>query len=73
METKLKKIRADKGLTQRELAEATGISLRTIQHFEQGTKKLNGAAAITVYTLARALDVDIEELLTIPKDLKEGE
>lgn len=73
METKLKKIRAAKGMTQRELAEATGISLRTIQHFEQGTKKLNGAAAITVYTLAKALGVGIEELLTIPEDLRKGE
>ena len=63
---KLKQIRQSKGLTQKELAEATGISLRTLQHYEQGSKDLNMAAAITVYAIASALGVKVEDLLDIP-------
>ena len=64
-ETKLKTVRKEKGLTQRGLAEATGISLRTLQHYEQGSKDLNMAAAITVYAIAEALQVRMEELLDL--------
>lgn len=69
-ETKLKTIRKEKGLTQRGLAEATGISLRTLQHYEQGSKDLNMAAAITVYAIAEALQVRMEELLDLPDQTK---
>ena len=61
--TKLKQIRKANGMTQRELAEKTGISLRTIQHYEQGSKDLNMAAAITVWYIAQALGCSIEDLL----------
>lgn len=70
-ETKLKKARQEKGMTQKELAELTGISLRTLQHYEQGSKDLNQAAAITVYRLAEVLGVMIEELLEIERTEKE--
>lgn len=63
---KLKEARQAKGLTQKELAEAAGLSLRTLQHYEQGSKDLNMAAAITVYAIASALGVKVEDLLDIP-------
>lgn len=66
-ETTLKRVRASKGFTQRGLSEATGISLRTIQHWEQGSKDFNQAAALTVYAVAQALGVDMLELLDIPE------
>lgn len=69
-ETKLKTVRKEKGLTQRGLAEATGISLRTLQHYEQGSKDLNMAAAITVYAIAEALQVRMEELLDLTDQTK---
>ena len=69
-ETKLKTVRKEKGLTQRGLAEATGISLRTLQHYEQGSKDLNMAAAITVYAIAQALQVRMEELLDLTDQTK---
>lgn len=69
-ETKLKTVRKEKGLTQRGLAEATGISLRTLQHYEQGSKDLNMAAAITVYAIAQALRVRMEELLDLTDQTK---
>lgn len=65
-ETTLKRVRASKGFTQRSLAEATGISLRTIQHWEQGSKDFNQAAAMTVYEVSQALGVDMIDLLDIP-------
>ena len=69
-ETKLKTVRKEKGLTQRGLAEAAGISLRTLQHYEQGSKDLNMAAAITVYAIAEALQVRMEELLDLTDQTK---
>ena len=69
-ETKLKTVRKEKGLTQRGLAEATGINLRTLQHYEQGSKDLNMAAAITVYAIAEALQVRMEELLDLTDQTK---
>lgn len=64
---KLKQIRTEKGMTQKALAEATGINLRTLQHYEQGSKDFNMAAAITVYNVAQVLGVNLEDLLDIEK------
>ena len=72
-ETTLKRVRASKGFTQRGLAEATGISLRTIQHWEQGSCDLNQAAAITVYGVAQVLGVEMSELLDIPDPEEKAE
>ena len=63
--TKLKIWRENADMTQLELAGKSGISLRTLQDYEQGAKPINKAAAITVYKLAKALNVDIEKLLEI--------
>lgn len=60
---KLKQIREAAGMTQAELAKLTGISVRVIQNYEQGTRPLNGARAITVYQIAKALNCTIEDLL----------
>jgi transcriptional regulator with XRE-family HTH domain len=50
-------------LSQRELAERSGVSLRTLQDYEQGRKNINLAAAITVQKLAEALKCASWELL----------
>lgn len=60
---KLKQTREAAGITQAELAKLTGISVRVIQNYEQGTRPLNGARAITVYQIAKALNCTIEDLL----------
>lgn len=65
MGSKLKNIRQEKGLTQKQLAEAAGLSLRTLQHYEQGSKDINQAAATTVYRLAAALGVKMEEIMNV--------
>lgn len=49
-------------MTQAELAAKAGINLRTLQDYEQSQKPINTAAAMTVYKLAKALNVNIEEI-----------
>ena len=61
----LKRIRTNKGLTQAQLSELSGVSLRMIQHYEQGEKDINKAQAMTLYQLSQVLECTIEELLEI--------
>lgn len=61
--THLKEIRSKRNFSQSELADFSGVSVRMIQNYEQGTKDINKAAAITVYRLARALGITVEQLL----------
>ena len=67
MKSTLKHHRTRAGLTQAQLAAKAGISLRTLQDYEQGRKPLAGAAASTVLKLAGALGLcllsDVEELI----------
>lgn len=63
--TKLKEVRESKGLTQSKLAELSGINVRMIQHYEQGSKDINKAEAITVYKLSKALKCKVEQILNI--------
>lgn len=65
--TNLKRIRTADGITQSKLSELSGVSLRTLQDYEQGRKSINQAAAITVYRIAEALGVDVEDLLELDK------
>lgn len=61
--TKLKKIRMTVGLTQQQLADETGLKLTSIQKLESGANNINKAWAITVYTLAKALNCSVGDLL----------
>lgn len=62
---KLKERRESAGMSQADLATLTGISVRVIQNYEQGTRPLNGARAITVYKIAQALKCSVEDLIEI--------
>lgn len=59
----LKKIRVSKGLSQQDLADATGISKRTIQCYEQGGKNIDNALLRTLCVLSLGLDCKIEDIL----------
>lgn len=63
--TMIKSIREMRGMSQSQLAELTGISVRVLQNYEQGTRPLNGARAITVYRISKALQCTVEDLLDI--------
>lgn len=58
--SELKKIREKRNLTQEELAEKSGISVRTIQRIEAGTTP----KGYTLKTLAESLEVSENDLLT---------
>ena len=62
-ETNLKKIRIKYGITQKELAIESGVSLRSIQMYEQKNKDINKASVETVYALSKALGCKIEDLM----------
>ena len=62
-ETNLKRIRTAYGFTQAELAERSGVSLRSIQMYEQRNKNINKASADSMYRLARALGCTMEDLI----------
>lgn len=54
----------DPRLTQRELAERAGVSVETISKLEQGAKQ--SARLTSLNKLARALDVDVSDLVSRP-------
>ena len=64
-ETKLKLMRKRAGLSQRELAEMSGIPIRTIQQYEQRQKNINKAKADYLVMLSRVLCCDVCELMEI--------
>lgn len=62
-ETNLKRIRTAYGCTQSELSERSGVSLRSIQMYEQRNKNINKASVDTMYRLAKVLGCTIEDLI----------
>ena len=56
-------MREYKGMSQSKLAEQSGVSLRTIQAYEQGYKDINKAQVITVLQLAEALECDVYDII----------
>jgi len=59
MKNKVKLLREEKNMTQNELAEKSGLSLRTIQRIEAG----NILKGFTLKTLAEALETNPENLI----------
>lgn len=62
-QTNLARMRSACGYTQRELAEISGVSLRSIQMYEQRNKDINRAQASAVAQIARVLHCRVEDLL----------
>lgn len=61
--TVLKRHREARQMTQRQLAEIAGVSIRLLQDYEQGRRDINSAEAATVTVLASALGCAVEDLL----------
>ena len=59
----LKEWREKRGLSQSELAAICNIPLRTIKAYEQGSVDIAKAQVETIYTLSKALNCSIEDLL----------
>lgn len=62
-ENRLKSYRKAIGISQKELSEISGVNIRTIRAYEQGSKDLNNAGAMTVYQIAKSLKLNIDDLI----------
>lgn len=63
--TKLATLRRSLALTQQELAARSGVSLHSVQMYEQRRKSINRAQATNLQALARALDCRMEDLMEL--------
>ncbi len=61
--SKLQERRQAAGLTQAQLAEAAGIPLGVLRHYEQGSRNVDGAKVETLARLAIACKCTISDLL----------
>lgn len=61
--TRLQTQRKKCGYSQRELAEKSGVNIRTLQQYEMRAKDINKAAVTTLIGLAKALSCKVEDLL----------
>ena len=61
----LKEIRKLCGMTQRELAEKSGVNIRQIQKYESGECKVGNMASNTASAIAESLGITIEELINL--------
>lgn len=68
--TKLKEVRETAGLSQGQLAEATGISMRVLQNYEQGVRNLNGAKLVTLLQICKALQCKLHDIISDPQALE---
>lgn len=78
----LKELRKFMNLTQKELAEKTGMNIRQIQKLEKGEIDVNNITAKNAQALSSALGCSVEEMLTLDlniftedakQSLKDGE
>ena len=65
-ETRLGRRRKSCGLSQRELAVASGVGIRSIQLYEQRVNDIDRAQAHTLYRMALVMRCSIEDLLEDP-------
>ena len=61
----LKRYRTASGMSQSQLSNASGVSLRSIQCYEQGVKDINRAEGLSLFKLSKALGCRMEQLLEL--------
>lgn len=67
LETKLRKFREYRKLSQSELAKLSVVNVRSIQLYEQRVNNIDKAEAHTLYKLSRVLGCGVEDLLESPE------
>ena len=65
-QTRLQAIRQNRGLSQGQLADLSGVNVRNVQLYEQRVNDINKAQGITLYRLAHVLGCRMESLLENP-------
>ena len=68
--SRLQNTRLAAGLSQSQLAAATGLNVRTLQCYEQGAKDINNAKLATLLKLCLALDCNLCDILTYEATVK---
>lgn len=63
MTKKLKEMRQAAGLSQSQLAEKANMNVRTLQHYEQGSKVFDHARIDTILRVCLALDCKLEDVI----------
>lgn len=64
--TKLKQIRSERGISQSQLAEKANMNVRTLQHYEQGHRGIEGAKLDTLIDIAQVLKCKVSDILNDP-------
>lgn len=59
----LREIRKNRNMTQKELAQRSGVNFRSLQDYEQGHKKLTSASGDIIMRLSTVLGCTAEDLL----------
>ena len=68
---KIKQIRKMRGLTQKELAERCNISIKSVQAYEQGTRKLEKANKNTILKICEVLNCKISDIIESGEIIKD--
>lgn len=63
MAKKLKEMRQAAGLSQTKLAEKANMNVRTLQHYEQGSKVFDHARIDTILRVCLALNCKFEDII----------
>ena len=63
--TKLEEMRKKRGISRPQLADASGVSFRTIEAYEHELRDINRAAIEDVYKLAKALYCKMEDITNL--------
>ena len=63
MARKLKEMRQSKGLSQGQLAEKSKMNVRTLQHYEQGSKNFDHARIDTILRVCLVLNCKLEDII----------
>lgn len=61
--TRLRRLRVKRGFSQKELADISGVSMRTLQKYENRESNIDGAKLETLCRLSEALQGDIEAII----------
>lgn len=62
-ENKLKTARTNAGMTQQQLADASGVNIRQIRRVELGTSEAGNMSARNLLSIADILEVDPSKLI----------
>lgn len=67
---KLQAARQKANMSQSQLAEASGISVRVLQDYERGARDISGAKLATLLKIRKALNCSLCDIITDPETIE---